>query len=180
LKDVRREHVEVFPNIDQRSCLRLYSHYMMKKLVDKLNSLEKINASLASTLKDEGKSKSVIESELDAMKSENERLLSLVKEQSEEKEELEKLESENTELRQQLELNEGGVEVKEELHRLKKSYGITMNTQLKTLLKRHNWLKRWRLNYKPLKNNWYNTEKNLIVFQRMSKNLINWQKELLN
>ena len=75
-------------------------------LVDKLNSLEKINASLASTLKDEGKSKSVIESELDAMKSENERLLSLVKEQSEEKEELEKLESENTELRQQLEMNE--------------------------------------------------------------------------
>lgn len=40
------------------------------------------------------------------MKSENERLLSLVKEQSEEKEELEKLESENTELRQQLEMNE--------------------------------------------------------------------------
>lgn len=33
-------------------------------LVDKLNSLEKINASLASTLKNEGKSKSVIKSML--------------------------------------------------------------------------------------------------------------------
>lgn len=45
------------------------------------------------------------------MKSENERLLSLAKEQSEEKEE-----SENTELRQQLELNEGGItSIKEEL-----------------------------------------------------------------
>ena len=103
MKDVRREHVEVFPKYrsEERSTSIQSLHDEKVTLVDKLNSLEKINASLASTLKDEGKSKSVIESELDAMKSENERLLSLAKEQSEEKEELE-----NTELRQQLEMNE--------------------------------------------------------------------------